>query len=96
MTFLMLALIKAYRLFLKPFLNQTCLYRESCSVHVERITKEQGFRQGLRALTLRIENCREGYTILGTGEDLQLITRTRSIVPKEAINPQLLEHYSKT
>ena len=96
MTFLMLALIKAYRLFLRPFLNQTCLYRESCSVHVERITKEQGFSMGLRALTTRIQNCREGYTILGSGEDLQLITRTRLIVPKEAINPQLLDHYSKT
>lgn len=96
MTFLMLALIKAYRLFLKPFLNQTCLYRESCSVHVERITKEEGFSKGLRALNMRIQNCREGYIIMGSGEDLQLITRTRLIVPKEAINPQILEDYSKT
>lgn len=96
MSFLMIALIKAYRLFLRPFLNQTCLYRESCSVHVERITKEQGFSKGLRALTTRMENCREGYIIMGSGEDLQLITRTRSIVPKEAINPKLIEDYSKT
>ena len=49
MKFILIAAIKLYRWGIRPFLSKTCLFKESCSVHVERITNESGLRAGINA-----------------------------------------------
>lgn len=41
--------------------QRNCLFRESCSVHVERITLDQGLIKGLDAARWRLSVCRPGY-----------------------------------
>ena len=96
MKFILIAAIKLYRLGIRPFLSKTCLFKESCSVHVERITNESGLRAGINALRFRTKNCQPGYHIMGTGDGIVLITQCRSIVPRSDINPALLADHSRT
>jgi len=43
--------------------RRTCLYRESCSRHVHRVTQQHGLWAGLKALRHRVRTCRPGYQI---------------------------------
>ena len=43
--------------------QRQCLFSESCSHYVWRITREQGLVAGCRALRHRHKNCRPGYKI---------------------------------
>jgi len=45
-------------------LRRSCLFKESCSHFVFRSTKEKGFFCGIRALMLRIKQCRPGYKFI--------------------------------
>jgi putative component of membrane protein insertase Oxa1/YidC/SpoIIIJ protein YidD len=96
MSILLLCIIRFYRRFVKPVYPKTCLYKESCSVHVERITQHAGFIAGIKALQTRVSNCQQGYHLFDDNGEIQLITRTRRIVPFDEINPELLRNYSKT
>lgn len=44
--------------------RRTCLFKETCSHHVFRITKEQGFHNGIQALRKRYTQCCPTYSIL--------------------------------
>jgi putative component of membrane protein insertase Oxa1/YidC/SpoIIIJ protein YidD len=67
----LLAIIRVYR-FARPYLpRRTCLFDESCSMHVERVTRSEGIRAGLRALLGRVRTCRPGYG-LATERQLRL------------------------
>ena len=96
MKLLIIGLIRAYRILIRPIYPKTCLYKESCSIHVERIARHDGTRAGLKALRYRMANCRSGYHILKDDGQFQLITEQRMIVHEEDINPVLLEGYSRT
>lgn len=96
MSILLLSIIRFYRRFVKPVYPKTCLYKESCSIHVERITQEAGFLAGIKAFKIRISNCQPGYYLIEVNGEIQLITRTHRIVPFEEINPEILRNYSKT
>lgn len=96
MKFILLGLIHTYRRYIKPYYPKTCLYKESCSIYVERVARQDGFRAGIKALRYRIANCKPGYIILKVDGQFQLITQQRMIVHEEDINPVLLEGYSRT
>jgi len=76
--------------------NRQCIFRESCSHHVSRITKEHGFIDGFKALAYRIRNCRPGYKIklLGDGA-FQLILVSGDTVNEPDIAVSLLNPYLK-
>jgi len=63
--------IRLYRLLVPPERRHRCLFRESCSVHVERIARESGYRAALHALVKRLRCCRPGY-------GFQFISETKS------------------
>ena len=90
MKFLLLALIHLYRRLVRPFFKATCLFRESCSVYVERETKKNGFQAGLKALRFRFQNCRPGYFWIHQDTNPQLVTATGVLLDKEEVNPQLM------
>jgi len=62
---LLLAAIKAYRAVARPIRRRPkCLFAVSCSRHVERVTRERGFRAGIGAARQRLAACRPGYTFV--------------------------------
>lgn len=90
MKFLLLALIHLYRRLVRPFFRATCLFRESCSVYVERETKKNGFQAGLRALRFRFKNCRPGYFWIHQDSNPQLVTAKGVLLDVEEVNPELM------
>ena len=90
MKFILIGAIKFYRWGLRPYLSKTCLFNESCSVHVERITKESGFLAGINALRFRIANCQPGYHFIISGDKELLITKCKIEISSSAVNPLLL------
>jgi len=68
-----------------------CLFAESCSKHVYRITKEKGVGWGIKALKKRYKQCRPGYVLyhLPNGE-IEMRLSNGEIVPYLDISPKLL------
>ncbi len=91
MKYVLLLLIRLYRLFVRPFLSRTCLFKESCSIHVERVIRESGWRQGLKSLLKRTQECREGYFLIFRDQSLILITRKGIMFPEGEINPMIVK-----
>lgn len=63
MKYLILFGIRIYWLLPKN-LRQRCLYKESCSKYIYRISSEFGFFEGIKALKLRMKSCRPNYRLL--------------------------------
>ena len=55
--------IELYWRLIEPSRRRQCLFRESCSHHVHRVTTEQGALKGLFALFYRVRQCRDGYFV---------------------------------
>lgn len=49
-------------------LRPQCLFRETCSSYVRRVTRESGVLAGLRALKTRVSQCRPGYVVFFDNE----------------------------
>lgn len=67
MKYIILLSIKSYWLLVPEVKRKNCLFRESCSRYVYRITFEQGFIKGLKAFKERFKKCRSGYKIINIG-----------------------------
>jgi len=74
--------IKIYWLIPKRIRSQ-CLYKESCSNHVYRITGEQGTKKGLLALKDRIATCKPYYKIMEIDNQRLLICNNGKIIKNE-------------
>lgn len=73
MRYLFLLLIRLYW-FVWPRENRrTCLFRESCSRHVYRTTKDLGLVAGALAFGRRLTTCRPGYFVSSTEEGTLLV-----------------------
>ena len=67
MKWLLIAVIHLYRR-LPPRFKRKCLFKETCSSHVLRMTRQSGLRAGVRNLMLRVSQCRAGYAVLFDGD----------------------------
>ncbi|WP_416236422.1 membrane protein insertion efficiency factor YidD [Xanthomarina sp. F2636L] len=61
MKYILLFSINCYWFFKPSSLKPRCIYHESCSNYVYRITKYKGFKYGLKAFIKRYHSCRSGY-----------------------------------
>ena len=62
-------LIQFYWLLTPKHRRNSCLFRESCSNHVFRITGEKGLVEGILTLRKRFQLCRTEYKLLsGNGK----------------------------
>lgn len=66
MKWLLIRVIHLYRR-LPPFFKRKCLFKETCSSHVLRMTRESGFWVGVRTLRGRMLRCRRGYLVFYDG-----------------------------
>ena len=90
MKYLMLAVIKIYQIFIPKQFRGKCLFKESCSQYVYRITKEKGYRAGINALRYRINNCRGNYYLIESNGKILLITVRNEVVEEELIDKRIL------
>jgi len=91
MKYILLILIKIYQSFVPKRLRSKCLYKESCSNYVFRLTKENGFFAGIGALKYRINNCNPQYFIVKDKGDILLITAQNEIIEEEFISKNVMK-----
>src|SRR5262245_14861185 len=70
MRWFLLGIINTYRL-LPDRYKQQCLFKLTCSTYVKRVTYQFGFLAGLKALKMRVSQCRPGYRLLFESESNQ-------------------------
>ena len=85
MRYLLLLIIKIYWKVIPENKRNKCLFKESCSKYVFRITKSKGLIGGLIILKTRFQDCRPGYTFLEIEGEEYLITSNHKIYSKHFI-----------
>jgi putative component of membrane protein insertase Oxa1/YidC/SpoIIIJ protein YidD len=90
MNLILLGVIQLYWHLIPGQKRRHCLFRESCSRYVYRISKEKGFFSGCAALTDRIKKCRPGYELVKNGDSFQLRLKDGAIVLEEDIALSIL------
>lgn len=90
MRYLILIGIRLYWLLPKKF-RKKCLYRETCSRYVYRIARKYGFKEGIRALSRRIETCRPKYKIVEIDDQRIVICSNGKTISKEEMAKWLLK-----
>lgn len=96
MKFILLAAIKIYWLCWPKRWKRTCLYRESCSRYVYRITEEKGFKAGMQAFMKRYHKCRADYSVIILDDHLQLRLSDDSILNESEISKELLTAFDQS
>ena len=90
MSYALICLIRLYWLW-PCKRHRRCIFRETCSRHVYRITKRHGFLAGARSLKRRILHCRPGYVITAQSGELGLLFKDGTFVGQQFIRDDLLE-----
>lgn len=63
MKYILLFIIRIYWSIIPASKRKMCIFKESCSNYVLRITKEEGFISGVKAFLFRNKHCCPGYVI---------------------------------
>lgn len=85
-------LIKAYWLIIPPAKRNRCLFNESCSRIVYRVSLEKGLFPALRIFWFRYNNCRSDYHLFLHNNQIYLRTIKNNIVDHNEINPDILRN----
>ena len=64
MKFILTIIIQIYWKIWPAQYKRPCVFEESCSHHVYRVTSQNGLVAGIRALLRRFKLCRAGYTVV--------------------------------
>lgn len=91
----LLALVRIYWSLWPNRWKRQCLFRESCSRAVYRVTSTKGFRAGMSMLVRRIETCRSNFEVRAIDGTLRVCLCTGEIVPESEVNPAILQPYSR-
>lgn len=89
MKYLLLFVIRSYWFLVPPGERKKCLFKETCSIHVYRVTKQQGLFSGLKALQTRVKNCRPGYQVVNEGELKGILTKNEEFIPNIQLREKL-------
>lgn len=90
MKYLLLFVIRLYWWLIPPSRRKHCIFRESCSNYVWRITKEDGFKAGIKAFLFRNKHCCPGYAIYKFQGRFEIKTVNGHILKEKEIDPRLL------
>ncbi len=94
MKYFLLFTIKCYWLLVPKVKRKHCLFSESCSNYVYRITHTHGIILGLKALKDRFFSCRTGYSLIEIKEELHLITANKKVFKQEEIAIKLKKAFN--
>ncbi|MFM7683658.1 MAG: membrane protein insertion efficiency factor YidD [Bacteroidota bacterium] len=92
MTFILQFIIKIYWFMIPPTKRNQCLFKESCSKIVYRISQEQGFFSAIRTFYFRYKNCRSDYHLFLHNDQICLRTKENYILDNSEINPEILQN----
>ncbi len=78
-----------------PFFDKrSCIFKESCSHFVFRVTQVYGFIAGCKVMIWRYRNCRPGYKVVSnTGGRFEMHLVTGNVVPESEIADSVLQPY---
>lgn len=97
MKWILLLLIKSYWRLIPEKKRKPCLFKETCSRFVYRQAAEHGFLMGVKALLLRIKQCRNGYHLSKGINGVEMKLADGTIISENEISPNLLGSiYKKT
>ena len=88
MKFVLLFSIKLYQKFYPKKYRGKCLFKESCSNYVYRITLNKGFFKGIQAFKERFYNCRSGYQYVDVKGEIFLLSYSHKLYKSDEINKQ--------
>lgn len=97
MRHILLIAIRLYWLFIPKSKRKCCIFQETCSRYVYKITFSNGFYQGFKALIFRYQNCRYGYEIFENPitDKIQLILPSKEIIGESEISTRVVNQYKK-
>ena len=95
MKYFILIIIKAYQLLILKKFRRKCLFNESCSNYVLRITMQNGFTSGIKAFKYRFNNCRSNYYLLDIKGKTILVTNTCEMIEEELIAKKFLVDFKR-
>jgi putative component of membrane protein insertase Oxa1/YidC/SpoIIIJ protein YidD len=97
MRFILLGLIKTYWLIIPSNRRRCCLFTESCSNYVYRITYDMGLKAGLMALKERYTQCRDGYKIVRNHDGMFIGINLKSgeYLPKDDVSDELARKFTR-
>lgn len=87
---IILILIHAYWFLIPESRRKGCVFHETCSKYVFRITNEHGTVAGLRAFANRFLQCRPGYLIYQNGNRFEMRLKNGDIIQEQEIAQSLL------
>ncbi len=95
MRYFVIWIIQIYRRLLPSQHRRVCLFRESCSMYVERMARESGIVAAFRALINRFRCCRPGYSFQFTdGRDTwELVCADGSRFLESEVAPHIAAEY---
>ncbi|MDZ7268367.1 MAG: membrane protein insertion efficiency factor YidD [candidate division KSB1 bacterium] len=87
--------IQLYRNFVPEGKRRRCLFRESCSHHVERIARERGSFAAITAFLARARHCRPGYGFEWDADSdvWFLVCANGAKIPKVMVSEHILSEY---
>ncbi len=87
--------IHIYRYFIPEDKRRRCLFRESCSHHVERIARERGGIAAIKAFLARARHCRPGYGFEWDADSGAwfLVCTNGAKIPKVMVSEHILSEY---
>jgi hypothetical protein len=94
MKYILLVFIQLYWKLIPESKRKVCLFRESCSNHIYRITNENGFIKGITALRIRIIKCKPQYELLKVDDMFILKLQDGSVINENEISQFLLPPYN--
>lgn len=90
MRLLLLAAIRIYWWLYPKERRRSCVFRESCSHYVYRITQNGGLFAGVRAFRARVRACRPGYTVTVSGDSVEVRCADGSVLHDNEIADSIL------
>lgn len=92
MKWILVLIIKFYWKIIPETKRRRCLFKESCSHFVYKQAVEHGFFKGIKALIMRIKQCRSGYHIYIGKNGYEMKLADGSTIYENEISSQILNH----
>jgi putative component of membrane protein insertase Oxa1/YidC/SpoIIIJ protein YidD len=89
MKYVLLIIIWIYWRIIPEKKRRRCLFKESCSCFVYRITATKGAKEGILALNERFHQCRSGYKLLQSKNNIELHLKDGTVIKGDEISQNL-------
>lgn len=96
MKYFLIFIIKIYWKLVPSHKRRVCIFKESCSNYVNRVTMEEGFIKGIKAFRNRAKKCKPGYKIINPfTEVMEVHLIDGSVITRGLISDNILNDLRK-